>query len=415
MKDNKNLIKFNRDNANIPQPIETQSYRSDYIYFGKDNLYPNFLIDLFYRSPLHMAIVNRKIEMAIGKDIKFKFETLEEETKFWLKTKQLFRSSNKNIYTFIENILKDLILFDSFSVDIVNNLEGKPDKMDHLDQSKIRYGEKNINEIQKIWYSNNWADTRKLRNRPMEFDNYLLNPETTRGIYSYTTYFPGKEYYSLPQYVSAVNWILLDYEISNFHINNVKNGFAPSMLIKYNTQPETVEEKDAIAQSLYDQYKGASNAGEVIISFAVDREHNIDVEPISQNASDTRFLLLKEQSFQEILSVHSVTNPQLFGKNTPGELGSSKDLIRDYNLYYTSVIEPYQIKVKEFLYWIYDRMDIQIKDIVFEPLKVIDYVFDEQILASVMTKEEIREKLQLPKLEVSEDVLTDENKDLLND
>lgn len=412
MKDNKNLIKFNRDNANIPQPIETQSYRSDYIYFGKDNLYPNFLIDLYYRSPLHSAIVNKKIEMAIGKDIFFEFETQEEETKFWLKTKNLFRSSNKNIYTFIENILKDLILFDSFSVDIVNNLEGKPDKIDHLDQSKIRYGEKNVNELQKIWYSNNWADTRKLKNRPLEFDNYLINPDTTRGIYSYTTYFPGKEYYSLPHYVSAVNWILLDYEISNFHINNVKNGFAPSMFIKFNTEPATMEEKDAIAASLYDQYKGTSNAGEVVISFAVDREHNIDIEPISQNASDTRFLLLNEQVIQEILSVHSVTNPQLFGIKTPGELGSSKDLIRDYNLYYTTVIEPYQIKVKEFLYWIYDRMGIQIKDIVFEPLKVIDYVFDEQILASVMTKEEIREKLQLPKLKVSEDVLTDENKNL---
>ena len=413
--DKKNYIKFNRDTAPIPKPIEVQNYRQDWVNFGVDNLYPNFLIDLYYRSPLHSAIVNKKMEMAIGRNIKFEFETKDDEVKFWFKTKQLFRNSNKNIYTFVENVLKDLILFDSFSVDIVNDLEGTPNKIDHLDQSKIRYGEKNINEIQKIWYSNNWADTRKTKNKPLDFDNYLLNPNTTRGIYSYINYFPGKEYYSLPQYVSAVNWILLDYEISNYHISSIRNGFAPSMFIKHNTMPETEEEKEYIAQSLYDQYQGSGNAGEVIISFAVDREHNVDIEPISQNASDTRFLLLNEQVLQEVLSVHSVTNPQLFGIKTPGELGGSKDLIRDYNLYYTSVIEPYQIKVKEFLYYIYDRCDIRIKDIVFEQLQIVDYTFDESILASVMTQDEIREKLGLKPLEINEDTLTEENKDLLND
>ena len=71
MAENKQVFKFERGQANIPRPIEKINYSTKWVNFGENNLYPEFLIELYKISPLHSAIMNKKFDMAIGKDIKF--------------------------------------------------------------------------------------------------------------------------------------------------------------------------------------------------------------------------------------------------------------------------------------------------------------------------------------------------------
>jgi hypothetical protein len=41
-------------------------------------------------------------------------------------------------------------------------------------------------------------------------------------------------YYSTPDYQGGLQYAELEEEISNYHLNNIMNGLAPSMLINFN-------------------------------------------------------------------------------------------------------------------------------------------------------------------------------------
>ena len=53
-------------------PIVKETRGKDYIEYGTDewkNLYPQFLIDLYYNSSTHAAIINATSEMIAGEDL----------------------------------------------------------------------------------------------------------------------------------------------------------------------------------------------------------------------------------------------------------------------------------------------------------------------------------------------------------
>ena len=68
MKDN--IISVNLETATAPIIKEVRG--RDYIEYGTDdwrNLYPQFLIDLYYNSSTHAAIINGTAEMIAGEEL----------------------------------------------------------------------------------------------------------------------------------------------------------------------------------------------------------------------------------------------------------------------------------------------------------------------------------------------------------
>ena len=68
MKDN--ILSINLETQTAPVVSEVRG--KDYIEYGTEdwkNLYPQFLIDLYYNSSTHAAIINSTAEMIAGQDL----------------------------------------------------------------------------------------------------------------------------------------------------------------------------------------------------------------------------------------------------------------------------------------------------------------------------------------------------------
>ena len=91
MKDN--IISVNLETATAPIIQEVRG--RDYIEYGTDdwrNLYPQFLIDLYYNSSTHAAIINGTAEMIAGEDLIATDEDVNLEA--YVKLKKFMRNAN---------------------------------------------------------------------------------------------------------------------------------------------------------------------------------------------------------------------------------------------------------------------------------------------------------------------------------
>ena len=165
-------------------------------------------------------------------------------------------------------------------------------------------------------------------------------------------YRPGTEWYGRPEYESGVRWIELEWEISNFHLNNVKNGFHPSMHINFPTGQPSDDEMTKIVGRTKAAYEGSENAGKVMVTFSPQESTQIvTFNPIELNTTDTRFLMLNDQVTDGILHAHRVTNPSLFGIATPGELGGRNDMLESLEIFMTQYVEPKQKLIQSIFNW----------------------------------------------------------------
>jgi hypothetical protein len=149
------------------------------------------------------------------------------------------------------------------------------------------------------------------------------------------------KYYPLPDYVGALRVIDLDTEVDNFHINNIKNGLAPSLSITTFTNADE-EEREAIERMLQLQYAGSSNAGSLMYMDVDSPENAPIITPIPQNGADDYYYNVNEMVVQKILTAHRITSPMILGIKTPGQLGGRDEIVDAYLLLLNTVIRPYQ-------------------------------------------------------------------------
>jgi hypothetical protein len=396
-KEEKQIVySFSKEELAIPEWKEFQIVGKPYISWGSDNTMPTYLIELRDNSAIHSAVLQRKNLYTYGLGL------VEGQTipQFNLGEEKTLRA-----------IIDDYWLYQMFALEVVWSNDGKTiSHAEHVDMSKLRAGKKNeYGKITHWYYSNDWKNTRKLENKIVERPAY--DPRTPEGsqLFVYTPYSSGFEYYSKPGYWGAINYITLDYEVSNWKLNSVRNGFAPSMSIVINDMPETQEERDYIYSQLKNQYAGSTNAGEVFIIFS-NGDNGVQLQPISTNDSDTKYNDFMEIVRNQILVGHVATNPILFGVATPGQLGGRTELIEAYELMMNTEIGPVQETIGKILEKL---LKLNFKP-EFDNLPPINYAFSESIMKDILTQDEMRDLIGYEPLTANQESITETNIDAEN-
>jgi hypothetical protein len=368
----KTIYSFSKIEMNIPEWVEFQIVGKKYISWGSDNRMPEFLIDLRDNSAVHNAVLQRKNLYTYG---------------LGLKDGQSIPQFNLGQGTTLKALIDDYWLYNMWALNVVWSNDGQSiAHAEHVDMSKLRPGKKNeFGRIDKWYFSNDWNNTRRFENKIVELEAY--DPRTPQGsqIFVYHPYSSGFEYFSKPTYWGAINYVALDYELSNWKLNSVRNGFSPSMSIIINDMPETQEERDYIYNELKRQYAGSTNSGEVFLIFS-NGENGVQLAPIDTNNSDTKYNDFMEIVRDQILIGHQATNPILFGVATPGSLGGRTELIEAYELMMNTEIKPCQEMMAETLQKIL-KLDFIPE---FENLPPINYAFSESIMEKILTQDEMR-------------------------
>ena len=396
-------------------PIVQEVRGKDWIEYGDANgewrnLYPQFLIDLYYSSSITAAIVNATSEMIAGEDLVISDEDdRDEEARIKLQNFINNANSNETLHEVIKKISFDFKLQGAFALNIVWSQDRTQiAEIYHIPVEKIRcerpdeFGKTNA-----YYVSGDWANTRS--NKPYRVPAFNTNDRTSPNQILYTgLYSPNMNSYYTADYISCNNWALIDSKVSEYHLQNVSNSFSGSFLISFANGIPTFEERKQIEQSITEKFTG-TNAGKFILTFSDDKTRTPEISAISPSDLDKQYLALQELLTQNVLSGHRITSKTLMGLDSANGFSSSADeLLNASNFYLNSVVMPFQGQILKVLHKIFkvNNMDMPVQ---FVQLKPITIQFDSETIRDVMTQDEIRESIGLAPLQ-GQDVAEDFSK-----
>lgn len=323
------------------------------VEWGKDNNYPQYPLDLynFKGSTTHKAIINKKVKLISGQGFEQSSNTAIND----------FIKKNKLDFEVYKATL-DYELFNGYAFEVIYDREGiNIKKIKHVPFHKLRIGIE-CEELpdEHYWYSDNWNHYKKDMYKPKYIRKWDKSNPGGRQLYYYTEYNPESDgLYPISGYSTSFNWIEMDYEISQFHLNQVKQGYSPSFILNFATGIPTEEEQDAFFRKFKKEYSGAENSGKIIITYSEGADGVPTLTPISLNDSDKRFTMLIDQIERNIVMGAEI--PAAMVILTPGKLGSTderKELLQEFQMSYVS---PRQVTLEDSLNEILDATDITLK------------------------------------------------------
>ena len=402
-----NLLSINLGSSTAPKIQEVRG--RDYIEYSDEdglwkNLYPNFLIDLYYNSSTHAAIINSTAEMIAGEDIVVD----EDDTNLdsFVKLKKFLRSANSNetLHQVIKKVAFDFKLQGAYALHVVyNRARTEIVELFHVPVERIRAGRPNeFGKVDTYYICADWSNVRS--NKPYPVAAFNTNDRTAGSQLIYTgSYSPNMDIYFTPDSLAGNNWALIDAKVSEFHINNVNNSFSGSYLFSFNNGIPTESERNQIERDITNKFTSASNAGKFLMSFSDDKTRSPEIHPLNTADLSDQYLTLQTLVVQNILTAHRVTSKTLLGIDSGNGFSSNADeLLNAANFYQNTVIRPFQLNILDTLQKIFavNLIDLPVS---FIQLKPITIQFDSETIRDVMTTDEIRESLGLPDLTVEQE------------
>ena len=323
-------IKFDR--ATVPVYSEVLQ-RSPWVYYGENNLLPQYFIELYDNCAIHKAVVTSKVNQIMGDGIVSLNNPMASIN---------LVNGKETVAEVMRKCALDFILFGGFSLNVIWSKDRKTiAEIYHLDFSRVRSGKLNEDdEVESYFYSADWRYLKKFP--PEEYPSFNQEKGDASQIYYYKSYQPSLTYYPIPDWSGGQRSIETDIEAKNFHMNNLRKGMVPSLWINYNNGIPQQEEQETLVRALESQYGGTDNAGQAIISFNESQEQSPVITQIPRNDNDNYYQSLNDDITRSILSAHRVSSAELFGIATAGKLGGGAEIVEHSEYFRKMVIQPYQ-------------------------------------------------------------------------
>ena len=307
----------------------------EWIAFGKDNDYFQYLIDRYNGSPTNMAIINGISEMIFGKGLDATDSHRRPDQYAFMVS--LFRDE------VVRRLCSDLKLMGQCAIQVIYSKDrSRIVKLEHIPVETLRAERCNEKgEIPAYFYCNDWSKYK----RNMELKRipaFNMSKEGLEIMYI-KPYRAGYKYYSPPDYEGGTQYAELEQEISNYHLNNILNGLAPSMLINMNNGTPDPEQREIIEKRIYEKFSGSSNAGKFILAFNDDPATAATIDPIQLSDAHNQYQFLSDESSKKIMVAHRVVSPMLLGVKANTGFGSNADELKTASILMDNmVIRPFQ-------------------------------------------------------------------------
>ncbi len=317
---------------------EERPSNEGYVQYGDDNLFPQYLIDLYKSSATHNALCTSIAYMIYGDGVQA--DTLEARLKI----------EEWGLQDEVRKACLDLKIQGGFALEVVYSIDRTTiSKVRHCPFENIRSGEVDQDEkVNYYYYSKDWSDKQCEPEMVCGFNPEKAVEHPVQILYI-KPFSPGSYYYPKPDYIGSIDYIELDKEIGKYHINNIKNGLAPSFSIHFKNGVPSQEERFKIRNDIERQLAGATNAGKFIVTYSDSPERKPDFEPFPLSDADKQYQFLSSEVSDKIMVGHRVVSSAMFGVKTAGQLGNTQELEIASELFDKQVVKPYQRVVKDAL------------------------------------------------------------------
>jgi capsid portal protein len=320
-------LSFNK--ATLTSFKEVFNRNEIFIRWGEDNQFVNELYLLNDASPIQNACIRSKVDNCVGMGYINDYKVNSKE--------YLNDIAKKIFYEFITtgNVFLEVV----WKQDRTEGLAGM-----YLIPSRymrLHRPEEMGADVTKFLYCRDWANWRKAG--IVEFSEFNPKNFTDRQIIHIKNYQSGYDYYGVPDWLSVINDVRLNHEITVFNLSNIQNGLNPSLWVHFNVPaPESQNEQNQILNNIENRYQGSENAGRVIISYG-EAEQKPEITQIQTNVETGYFTNIFELVQKQIMSGHKIIDGSLIGLPNPGGFTSSAEQLETaYKLFISTSIKPLQ-------------------------------------------------------------------------
>ena len=334
MKGKQNFAIVNVNNNQLPVITEDTRTRYPFVPFGvygQDDFF-DAVIAAFNVSTTNAAAVEGIADLIFGKGLYSKNEIFNQTLQKIVPQEE------------VKKVSFDLKLFGNAAFQVYwDDTHTKVKKMYHVPVQTLRaeklYGNP---KIENYYYCTDWSDSRKVKDKK-KIPAFETSNEKME-IFYIKNYCPGLYYYSLPDWVSALQLAMSDGEVSNLHWNNITNGFLPSVMINFNNGVPAPEERETIEDLIQRKFTGTDNAGRFMVSFNDDPLTKPTLDVIQIDNLHEKYEYVADYIQDRILVAHRVTSPLLFGIRTKnnGFSSQSEEMKTAFSIMQTMTISPFQ-------------------------------------------------------------------------
>ena len=308
---------------------------SDWIEYGADNNYFQYLIDRYNGSPTNNAAINGISQAIYGKGL-----NATDSNKKPNEYAQMISLFRKDV---VRRCCYDLKLMGQAAIQVIYSKDrSKIVQLEHMPIETLR-AEKcdEDGNVPAYYYYNDWANIKRT-DEPLRIPAFGMSKEGIE-IYYIKPYKSGFYYYSPVDYQGGLQYAELEEEVSNYHLNNILNGLSPSMLINFNNGTPNQQERNLIETKIAQKFSGTSNAGKFILAFNDNKESQAEITPVQLSDAHNQYQFLSEESTSKIMVAHRIVSPMLLGIKDGSGLGNNADEIKTASLLMdNTVIRPFQ-------------------------------------------------------------------------
>ena len=383
-------------------PVIQENKKNDFIEYGSDNNYFQYLIDRYLYSATNNAIITGVTNMIYGKGI----DALDSNKK-------------PNEYAQMRSIIKgDMLkkvalerkMLGMAAMQVVME-KGKVKTLEHFPMHTLRDEKCNDKgEIEAWYYYPDWTKI-KPSEAAKRIPAFGFGNGNEVEIYVIKPYVSGFHYYTPIDYSGALPYSVLEEEIGDYLINDVQNGFSGTKVINFNNGIPSEEMRDQIKRDVLGKLTG-SGGEKVIVAFNANAESKTTVEDIPLNDAPAHYEYLSKECFEKLIVGHRVTSPMLLGiRDTGGGLGNNADEIKTATLLFDNiVIKPYQLEIIDALDEVLAVNEISLK-LYFRTIQPLEFV-DASGMNAETTEEETGVKMSAHTNPSVADLLIDKGEEL---
>ena len=355
---NNNIIQLSSYTA----PVIVENNKNEWVEYGADNNYYQFLIDRYSNSATNNAVINNICRLIFGQGLTATDSAMKPNE--WAQLLSIIKEDD------LRRVIFDLYALGQCALQIHYDKGHKAiTRAFHTPIQLLRPEKCNQDgDIVGYFYSDNWSDPKKYV--PKRFDAFGSSKKEVEILYL-APYSAGMKYFSNVDYQGGIDYALLEEKIAEYLINEVSNSFAPTTIVNFNNGTPTDEMKDEISASVIGKLTG-SKGKKVVISFNENENTKTTVDTIPLQDAADHYSYLSDESTAKILRSHNVTTPLLFGVTSASGFSSNADEMKTGALLFENmVIKPKQKMIVEMINKILSFNGISLK-LSFKTLQPLD-------------------------------------------
>lgn len=319
------------------RPVFKEVRSGQFMRYGSDNLYPDYLLGLYKSATRHGSIVSSKATYVSGKGWRVKGDAQDPAAAQFIARVNRY---DETLQTVFDKAILDLEIFYGAYIQVIwNNVGTGIAELYHLDFTKVRTNKDNTQFI----FRDNWSGTyRAADNNEKIYPAF--NPKVPHGsqIMFLKEYSPGEGAYPSPDYLRGLDYINAEIEVGRHTYGNAVTGFSASKSITIFGGEPTDDEKRIITKRFTNTFSGAEGR-KFILNFVPKPELTPSILDLgTSDLTKEDFRAVDELVQGNIFSCHKITTPALFGIATPGALGQRSELRDGYEIFKNTYVNDKQ-------------------------------------------------------------------------